>query len=413
MSLKFIVGVKKEEYDKFVSNFPSTCFMQQSSWANIKNAWEHELVGLKENEKLVATALILKRPLMLGKKLFYIPRGFVIDYTNKKVLKEFVKNIKIYAKENGAIDIKIDPFICFNQDNIQNIRKNKGVYSNDTFVKNTKEIVKNIEECGFVHGGFKKEVGAYIQPRYTMVIPLKNSEGKFYTKEELRMTFPKNTRNYIGTYQEKRGVEFEYSKDINDVNKLVSMLKQTEKRQHISLRSENYFKKIMENYKDSAVLFFCYIDIDKYLKFLKEDIKENPDKKEFNEKQIEEAKKVKEEYGVRPLVGSTIVIMPTCNKGVKTAKFLYAGYNTDILPSLKITNGLMFYRLNYALDNGCDYCDLGGMDGNLSDHLSTFKSKFNPEVLELVGEYDLVISKFWFGLFNLAMKTLKFIRSKR
>jgi serine/alanine adding enzyme len=169
----------------------------------------------------------------------------------------------------------------------------------------------------------------------------------------------------------------------------------------------------MENYKDSAVLFFCYIDIDKYLKFLKEDIKENPDKKEFNEKQIEEAKKVKEEYGVRPLVGSTIVIMPTCNKGVKTAKFLYAGYNTDILPSLKITNGLMFYRLSYALDNGCDYCDLGGMDGNLSDHLSTFKSKFNPEVLELVGEYDLVISKFWFGLFNLAMKTLKFIRSKR
>ncbi len=413
MSLEFIVGVKKEEYDEFVSNFPSTSFMQQSSWANIKSAWEHELVGLKENKKLVATALILKRPLFLGKKLFYIPRGFVIDYTNKKVLKEFVNNIKKYAKENGAIDIKIDPFICFNQDNIQNIKKNKGVYSNDTFVKNTKDIVKNIEECGFVHGGFKKEVSAYIQPRYTMVIPLKNSDGKFYTKEELRMTFPKNTRNYIGKYQEKRGVEFEYSKDIEDVSKLVDMLKQTEKRQHISLRSESYFKKIMENYKDSAVLFFCYIDIDKYLKFLKDDIKENPDKKEFNEKQMLEAKKIKEEYGKRVHVGSTIVIMPTCKNGIKTAKFLYAGYNTDVLPSLKITNGLMFYRLSYCLDEGCDYCDLGGMDGNLNDHLATFKSKFNPEVLELVGEYDLVISKFWFNLFNLAMNILKFIRSKR
>ena len=73
----------------------------------------------------------------------------------------------------------------------------------------------------------------------------------------------------------------------------------------------------------------------------------------------------------------------------------------------------MFYRLCYCLDNGCDYCDLGGVDGSLEDHLSTFKSKFNPNVLELVGEYDLVISKTWYGLFNLGLKTLKFIRSKR
>ena len=106
-------------------------------------------------------------------------------------------------------------------------------------------------------------------------------------------------------------------------------------------------------------------------------------------------------------------IMPTCKKGIKTASFLYAGTNTKILPSLKITNGLMFYRLCYALEKGCDYCDLGGVDGSLEDHLSTFKSKFNPEVLELVGEYDLVVSKFWFGLFNLAMSTLRFIKSKR
>ena len=106
-------------------------------------------------------------------------------------------------------------------------------------------------------------------------------------------------------------------------------------------------------------------------------------------------------------------MMPTCNTGIKTASFLYAGTNTKIMPSLKITNGLMYYRLCYCLDNGCDYCDLGGVDGSLNDHLSTFKSKFNPEVLELVGEFDLVINKFWFSMFNAAVKTLKFVRSKR
>lgn len=413
MKYVFKDNIKKEDYDNFVKNFPSTTFMQTSSWSLVKTAWESSFVGMYDNEKLVCAAMILKRKLFLNKKLFYIPRGFVIDYKDKKLLESFTNHLKDYAKKNGGIDIKIDPFICFSEDNIQNIRKNKGIEVRKSFTKDTKEIVSNLEKVGFVHGGYKREVNAYIQPRYTMVISLKDKDENLYEKEALRRTFPKNTRNYIGTYQEERGVEFSYSKNKEDVKYLISVLKETEKRQHISLRSENYFKNLMDSFPDNAVLFFAHVNIDKYIKFLEKDMKEHENKKEFCLNQIEEAKKVKEKYGSRPLAGATIVMMPTCNSGIKTASFLYAGTNTNILPSLKITNGLMFYRLCYCLDNGCDYCDLGGVDGSLEDHLSTFKSKFNPNVLELVGEYDLVISKVWYGLFNLGLKTLKFIRSKR
>lgn len=413
MKYVFKDNIKKEDYDNFVKNFPSTTFMQTSSWSLVKTAWESSFVGMYDNEKLVCAAMILKRKLFLNKKLFYIPRGFVIDYKDKKLLESFTENLRDYAKKNGGIDIKIDPFICFSEDNIQNIRKNKGIEVRKSFIKDTKEIVSNLEKVGFVHGGYKREVNAYIQPRYTMVISLKDKDENLYEKEALRRTFPKNTRNYIGTYQEERGVEFSYSKNKDDVKYLISVLKETEKRQHISLRSENYFKNLMDSFPDNAVLFFAHVNIDKYIKFLEKDMKEHENKKEFCLNQIEEAKKVKEKYGNKPLAGATIVMMPTCNNGIKTASFLYAGTNTNILPSLKITNGLMFYRLCYCLDNGCDYCDLGGVDGSLEDHLSTFKSKFNPNVLELVGEYDLVISKVWYGLFNLGLKTLKFIRSKR
>ncbi len=413
MKYVFKDNIKKEDYDNFVKNFPSTTFMQTSSWSLVKTAWESSFVGMYDNEKLVCAAMILKRKLFLNKKLFYIPRGFVIDYKDKKLLESFTENLRDYAKKNGGIDIKIDPFICFSEDNIQNIRKNKGIEVRKSFIKDTKEIVSNLEKVGFVHGGYKREVNAYIQPRYTMVISLKDKDENLYEKEALRRTFPKNTRNYIGTYQEERGVEFSYSKNKEDVKYLISVLKETEKRQHISLRSENYFKNLMDSFPDNAVLFFAHVNIDKYIKFLEKDMKEHENKKEFCLNQIEEAKKVKEKYGNKPLAGATIVMMPTCNSGIKTASFLYAGTNTNILPSLKITNGLMFYRLCYCLDNGCDYCDLGGVDGSLEDHLSTFKSKFNPNVLELVGEYDLVISKVWYGLFNLGLKTLKFIRSKR
>lgn len=413
MKYQFKSGIPEKEYEEFVRNFPSTSFMQTPSWAKVKSAWTHDFVGLYSKEKLICGAMILKRNIFLGKKLFYIPRGFVINYSNDDVLEEFVLNLKKYAKENNAIDIKIDPFICFNEDNIQNIKKNKGVEVRRYFTKNTDDIVKKLENLGFKHAGYKKEVNAYIQPRYTMAISLRDKDDKFYEKETLRRTFPKNTRNYIGTYQEERGVEFSYSTDIKDVKELISVLRCTEERQHIALRSENYFKKVMECFPDNAVLFFARVNIDKYIKFLKKDMKEHENKREFCEKQIMEAENIKKEFGPKPLAGATIVMMPTCNTGTKVASFLYAGTNTKILPSLKITNGLMFYRLSYCLDKGCDYCDLGGIDGSLEDHLATFKSKFNPNVLELVGEFDLVISKFYYGLFNLGMKVLKFIRSKR
>lgn len=413
MKYEFKSGLDKNEYDSFVTNFPGSSFMQQSAWANVKSAWEHDLVGMYKNKKLVATALILKRPLFLGKKLFYIPRGFVIDYNNEELVENFVKELKNYAKKNGGIDIKIDPFVCFSEENIQTITKKKQMDIYKAFVNNTKNIDLLLKRCGFAHAGYKKEVNAYIQPRYTMAIPLKDKDGKVLEKEILKRSFPKNTRNYIGTYQEQRGVSFSYSKNIKDVEKLVSVLECTEKRQHIALRSKSYFETLMKNFPDNAVLFFATVNLDKYIEFLKKDMLENESKREFCEKQIKVTKSLKEKYGNEPLAGATIVLMPTCNTGIKVASFLYAGTNTEILPSLKITNGLMFYRLCYALDNGCDYCDLGGVDGSLKDHLSTFKSKFNPSVLELVGEYDLIINKPLFWLFNKAMDTLKFLRSKR
>lgn len=413
MKYEFKTGINEKEFNDFVVNFPSTSFMQTPAWSKVKPAWEHDFVGIYSKNKLVCSAMILKRSLFFGKKLFYIPRGFVIDYSDEELLSCFIKHLKQYAKKNNAIDIKIDPFICFSEENIQTIKKKKEIKVRKVFSNDVDLIDSALRKQGFKHGGYKKEVNAYIQPRYTMAISLKDENEKPYDKETLRKTFPKNTRNYIGNYQEQRGVEFSFSTNQNDVKDLVSVLHCTEQRQHINLRSEKYFKKLMEYFPNNAVLFFARVDIDKYVKFLKKDMKENENKKEFCQKQLKEAHDIKKEFGNKPLAGATFVMMPTCKTGIKTASFLYAGTNTNIFPSLKITNGLMYYRLCYCLDKNLDYCDLGGVDGSLEDHLSTFKSKFNPNVLELVGEYDLIISKFWFKMFNLAMQTIRFIRSKR
>ena len=140
MRYQFKAGINEKEFDDFVKGFPSTSFMQTSSWAKVKSAWEHDFVGMYSKGKLVCSAMILKRNLFLGKKLFYIPRGLVIDYKNEELLGKFIEELKIYAKKNNAIDIKIDPFVCFNEENIQTIKKKKDIQINKPFTKDTKRF---------------------------------------------------------------------------------------------------------------------------------------------------------------------------------------------------------------------------------------------------------------------------------
>ena len=39
MKYVFKTNIDEKEFDKFVTSFPSTSFMQTTSWAKVKTAW--------------------------------------------------------------------------------------------------------------------------------------------------------------------------------------------------------------------------------------------------------------------------------------------------------------------------------------------------------------------------------------
>ena len=80
------IGISAEEHDQFVKNSSQTNLLQSSSWATVKDDWGNERIGFYKDEKLVATASILIRPLPLGMTMFYIPRGPVMDYLNQDLV---------------------------------------------------------------------------------------------------------------------------------------------------------------------------------------------------------------------------------------------------------------------------------------------------------------------------------------
>ena len=83
-----------KEFKKFADKHPQITFHQTEAWANLKkgNGWQSHYIGLKDDDKIVAAALLLAKQVpIVKKKMFYSPRGFLIDYNNKELLETFTK----------------------------------------------------------------------------------------------------------------------------------------------------------------------------------------------------------------------------------------------------------------------------------------------------------------------------------
>jgi len=378
----FTNKLSKKEYDSFVSNYSIASFMQEYNWSNIKDNWGHFHCGLYKNEKLVGVCLILIKKILKNINMFYIPRGYLIDFTNFEDLQAMTINIKKLAKENNAYMVKIDPNFCISDNSIKE-KETEHVYSNEYTIKN-----KNLIKLGYKNTGLHKEMGKNLQPQYNMFAPLCDSNLNILTPEEVLKNYKSKFKYYLGDFHKKRGISFEITNDINRVDDLVNLLKETEKKQNISLRNKEYFEKIMNNYKDTAYLAFANINIDKYIEFL-----ENSGGKEDD---INEAKQIKKETGNNIILSASLVLLPN-NKEIRTSEYLYAG-NSLFFNKLNASAGLVFEILKFSIENKCQYCNLGGVDGNLNDHLSIFKGKFDARVMIFAGEYDLPVSKIYYPI---------------
>ena len=78
-----LVSLEKDEYENFVKNSKKSHFLQSHAWGEFakkeKNLTPYYL-GLKDEEKIIATALLLQKHLPINYSYFYSPRGFILDY---------------------------------------------------------------------------------------------------------------------------------------------------------------------------------------------------------------------------------------------------------------------------------------------------------------------------------------------
>ena len=396
-----------EEYEQFTKKADVLSFMQEYQWANVKDGWKHFHCGLYRDQELVATALVLLRNLPLGIKLMYIPRGMLIDYEDKELLQVLTKHLKELAKKEHAYVLKIDPNFCYREYSIKEVEKNETVEIPKNYSENYQKKHQNLLDCGFRFKGYTKTIQETLQPRYHMYIPLINSENEFLTEQEVKTSFKKRIRSYIGNYHEKRGVRYFHTTDPKYLDMFMEVINQTEKRQNIHLRNKEYFQKMMKEYQGESYLFFGMLNLETYLSFLKEN--------QGKEEEIREVEALLKQGKTEIPLSTAFVLIPE-NEGLRTSEYLYAG-NHLLFTKLNVSVGLVYEICKFSLKKKCSYCNLGGIDGTFDDHLTPFKSRFNAIVFEFAGEYDLIIQNIRYHLYEFGMPILKkiyrFLRRKK
>ena len=395
----FKTNIDAKTHDDFVKQSPLCNLLQSSNWAKIKDNWDSCIAGVYQNDQLVASGLILIKHLPLSFTMMYIPRGPIMDYENKELVKFYLKELKKWAKTKHCLFISFDPAIKLREFDLDHKDKPDD--------QKALSIINNLQDNKAIYKGKTLKIEETIQPRFHM--------GLYYT-DDLNSHLPKSTIKSCKAAI-KRHVNVKVA-DHNEVEKFAKMIELTEKHKNVHLRNEEYFRKILDVYKEDATLYLADVNVNTYKKELEDSIKAANDTLQ-NETATNNAKNKtlqtiknseKELITINDLASKypndTIIAGGLMVGFGNTCEMLYAGRNDDF-NSFRPQYYLYTKKIEHSFKQGYQYVNMGGIEGTLDDGLSKFKANFNPVIIEYVGEFDLPVMPLLYKLEKFAQKNLK------
>lgn len=414
--MEFISNIDKNEYEEFVSKHKKSHFMQSYYFGEIKKTknFKPYYVGLKDNEKLLCAALLLKKELVMGYSYFYSPRGYVIDFNDFNLLETFTKELKKFAKSNKAIFIKIDPDVKRHDLDVDG-----NIIGNDNY-----RIIDKLKSLGYHHKGYNIDF-VNEQPRFTFRLDLRLDFDTIYSN------FHATTRKILNKKNEYELIT--YKGDISDIDNFYFTMEETAKRENIACSSKSYYKSFYDifNKEGMSDLWIVKVDIDNLRKIYNnkiEDInnkinslKEKDGKKSLNKiKELEnELNKVKKDLSLVPdkkeVVLSSIMTVKYNDK-----VWTVHGGNENSLRHLNSNYWLYYNIIKDAYDNNYKVIDFFGTSGQANPPkdspiygIHNFKKRLGGEYIEFIGEFDLVCNKFMYIMFNILIPIRRKIIRRR
>ena len=413
----------EKEFTDFAYKHPLFSFHQTKEWGKLKthNGWEYHFVGLKEGKKLVGASLLLSKNTPIKKKIFYSPRGFLLDYENFDLVKVFTNEVKKYIKKQGGFFIKIDPYLIHLERDINGDVVEGGV--------NHSKVISDLKQLGYKHYGFNLTFGKELQPRWIYVLDL---EGK--DENVVFQNFSSDTKRYINRAI-KNGLEIE-EVTLDNLKNFSDIMEHTSKRRGFINRPISYYRDMYCTLGKYVKILNCFLDTEKAMKKVDLEIKELEDQVRELKLRMEEvgSKKSKDNYkskqnGLETLLKKRSEFLELREKyGQKIIMassmfllfgnevlYLYSGsydqfmkYNAQYL--------IQWEMIQYAIKNHYGRYNFYGIEGDFQKEnndtyrIYEFKKGFDGHVVEFIGEFDLVVNKFYYFLYNVLFKTYRGIK---
>ena len=415
-----IVEISEKEYNSFIKNYKDSLFFQSIEWANYKedSGWEKIIIGLKDDNKVLAAAILLGKKLpLLKKKMYYSPRGVIIDYTNYELIDNFTKQLKPFLKQHNALFLKINPYISYCQRDIDG-----KIISNE----NKDELIKVLKKNGYKHYKMyiKAEDKKELEPRWLSVLDIENKTIDEVFKnmhQTTRWMINKSQKNYINIHEATS----------DDIPLFKKMMQNTADRRKFEDRPLSYYQKMFEILGKSNMIKILIADIDlnslhnsiieeiNHLNDRIEKVKDNPKKvnqvNEFKsqiaslENKLPDIKEKIEKYGDKPYIaaglylfyGDQVVYLYGCSYKE------FMSYGAQYL--------MQYIVIKEAIDKKYKKFNFYGIDGDFRKEspnygLFDFKRGFNANVVELIGEFDYPTSKFKYFIYTIMFNTYKFLK---
>lgn len=394
------------EFKNFIKNNPMASFMQTVELSNLKKELGSKIhfVGIKIDKKIIAGSMIQEDSTILNKKMFYAPRGLIVDYHDKKLLNFFTKELKKYIKKNKGFIFTIDPNVVYR------VRTSEGDI--DPNNKPDDETINNLLSLGYKHYGFNLYLDT-LQARWCYRMELDEDY------ESKKVKFSKTTRKNID-FCIKKGLMIREG-SINDLDVMTEIFDITSKRKDFFSRSLEYYQKMYHHMKDLMTIYIAYLDPNVYYEHtlnLLEEAKKNHktilekmekgmvgskllNQKETSEKQVskyekelEKAEKFKKEYPNGKDIGC-LLSLRSGNEYLTLSSGILAEYK-EFTPKY-----LMYeHHIKEAYKEGFKYCNFYGITGDFNPKgkyygIYEFKKGFNGNVIEYIGQFELKISGFY------------------
>ena len=312
MAYDFKEKITYKQYCKFLEKQKGLSYMQEDEWAYVKNNKNHMIVAALENNEVCALAHILIKKKILGFE-FYIPNGFIMDFTNKKLLTFFSNCISKLALEKKAYVVNMYPNI-------------------DKTNPNSIEINKNLIKLNYIYKN------KYLDRSTNVLIPLKNYKAI-------------DDSEYL-----KKGIYFEKSSNIYDIDRLNNII------------LDEYYKPelvkgLMDNFGKRVSFIFAKLDLVFYENYLLE--KHNT--KELYK--IQELLQISDEIDI----GCAIILEPFA-KSNEVCEYLY-NTEKESFEHLEVTNGMLNLALKYCNKKNYKYLKASNINLNKDIFINKFKGK--------------------------------------